>query len=189
MNGTLPPAGEKTTVNRGHDMKQHVRSGLPAERGHNQNNVDGTVVTIATPSFGVARNPRYGCDVTIKQLHGMAVDTRRIDTILSNGTSTSILPIQNRSVPSAVTSTDRTKLYQNHANTNKLNKQTPTTVPCAPYGIDAIISATQITSRRRHCSLNPLSGNYRRTGKIKMRKKVVKTSGEQQILSRRVNSG
>ena len=60
MNGILPPAGEKTTVNLGHDMEQQVRSGFPADRGHNQNNVDGTVVAIATPSLGVERNPLYG---------------------------------------------------------------------------------------------------------------------------------
>jgi hypothetical protein len=60
MNGILPPAGENTTVNLGHDIKQQVRSGFPADRGHNQNNVDGTVVAIATPSLGVERNPRYG---------------------------------------------------------------------------------------------------------------------------------
>ena len=60
MNGILPPAGENTTVNLGHDMEQQVRSGRPADRGHNQNNVDGTVVAIATPSLGVDRNPRYG---------------------------------------------------------------------------------------------------------------------------------
>jgi hypothetical protein len=60
MNGKLPPAGEKTTVNLGHDIKQQVRSGFPADRGHNQNNVEGTVVEMATPSLGVERKPRYG---------------------------------------------------------------------------------------------------------------------------------
>jgi hypothetical protein len=157
MNDKLPPAGENTTVKRGQERKQQVRSGLPADRGHSQNKVEGTVVTIATPSLGVARKPRYGCDVTMKQLQGTLVDTRRIETILSNGTSTSILPIQKRSVPSVVTSTERTKLYQNQANTRRLNRQTPTTVPCAPMGIDTAISAIQINSIMRHCTLKPVN--------------------------------
>lgn len=155
MNAKLPPDGEKTTVKRGQERKQQVRSGLPADLGHSQKRVEGTVVTMATPSLGVARKPRYGCDVTMKQLHGTLVDTRRIETILSNGTSTSILPIQNRNVPSEVTSTERTKLYQNQAKTNKLNKHTPTTVPCAPIGIDTTISTMQINSTKRHCILKP----------------------------------
>ena len=55
-----PPAGENTTVKRGHENapKQHVRSGFPADLGHNQNGVVGTVVTIATPSLGLLKNPR-----------------------------------------------------------------------------------------------------------------------------------
>jgi hypothetical protein len=55
-----PVEGEKTTVNRGQEKapKQHVRSGFPADRGHSQNGVLGTVVTMATPSVGVLKNPR-----------------------------------------------------------------------------------------------------------------------------------
>jgi len=56
----LPPVGENMTVSLGHAKipKQHDRSGLPADRGHNQNGVLGTVVTMVTPSFGSDKNPR-----------------------------------------------------------------------------------------------------------------------------------
>jgi len=55
-----PPEGEKTIVSLGHIMspKKNDRSGFPADLGHNQNGVLGTVVTIATPSTGLLRNPR-----------------------------------------------------------------------------------------------------------------------------------
>ena len=55
-----PPDGENTIVNFGHisSPKKNDRSGFPAERGHNQKGVLGTVVTIATPSMGSLKNPR-----------------------------------------------------------------------------------------------------------------------------------
>ena len=55
-----PPVGEKITVSLGHisDPKQKDRSGFPADLGHSQNGVLGTVVTIATPSLGSLKNPR-----------------------------------------------------------------------------------------------------------------------------------
>lgn len=65
-----PPPGEKTTVSRGQDKPQHCRSGFPADLGHSQKGVEGTVVTIATPSMGCAKNPLYGCAVTIME-HGI----------------------------------------------------------------------------------------------------------------------
>jgi hypothetical protein len=53
----------------------------------------------------------------------------RIETILSKGTSTSMLPIQKRKFPSEVTSTERMKLYQNQATAKRLATDTATTVP------------------------------------------------------------
>lgn len=147
MKARLPPAGEKTTVNRGQASipKQQLRSGFPADRGHSQKGVDGTVVTIATPSVGVLRKPRYGCVVT-NMLHGMLVAMRRMLTILSKGTSISILPIQKRKLPSEVTSTDLTRLYQNHASNARFAIETATVVACAPMGAATIISRMNIDS-------------------------------------------
>jgi hypothetical protein len=56
----LPPVGENTIVNFGHikTPKQKDLSGFPADLGHNQKGVLDTVVTIATPSFGLLRKPR-----------------------------------------------------------------------------------------------------------------------------------
>ena len=133
---------------------------MPADRGHNQKGVDGTVVTMATPSVGVLRKPRYGWEVT-KTLHGMEVETLRMLTILSNGTSTSMLPIQKRRVPSAVTSTDRTKLYQNHANKTRLAMEMATTVLCAPMGTAAIMSTTKIVSRTMNWILKPTEARHK----------------------------
>ena len=93
-------------VNLGHIIrpKKKDRSGFPADRGHSQKGVLGTVVTIATPSIGLLKKPRYGM-MEGKQLHGVVlVAILRIDTTLSNGTSISIFPIQKRRFPSDVTS-------------------------------------------------------------------------------------
>ena len=149
-----PPAGEKTTVSLGHANipKQHVLSGFPADRGHSQKGVDGTVVTMHTPSVGLLMSPRCGRHVTTE--HGVCIDTRRIDTILSNGTSISMLPIQNRNPPSAVMSTVRTTLYQNQATNNRFNTDTATTVACAPIGTAATKSNTKIISNNIKRSLN-----------------------------------
>lgn len=56
----LPPVGENMTVSLGHAKmpKQQDRSGFPADLGHNQNGVLGTVVTMATPSVGSDKKPR-----------------------------------------------------------------------------------------------------------------------------------
>jgi hypothetical protein len=89
----------------------------------------GTVVTTATPSLGSLKNPRYGIK-DAKQLQGaVVVAILRIETILSKGTSTSMLPIQKRKFPSEVTSTERMKLYQNQATAKRLATDTATTVP------------------------------------------------------------
>ena len=55
-----PPAGLNTTVKRGQARKpkQQDRSGFPADLGHSQKGVDGTVVTIQTPSVGQDKKPR-----------------------------------------------------------------------------------------------------------------------------------
>ena len=55
----LPPVGENMMVSLGHAKapKQQDRSGFPADRGHSQKGVLGTVVTIATPSVGSDKNP------------------------------------------------------------------------------------------------------------------------------------
>lgn len=82
--------------------------------------------------------------------------TRRIETILSKGTSISIFPIQNRNAPSSVTSTDLTRLYQNHAKTARLPTDTATTVPWAPMGTAATRRRTKIISRMMNLSLKPI---------------------------------
>jgi len=153
----LPPVGENMTVNRGQAKipKQHDRSGFPADLGQSQKGVLGTVVTIATPSVGSDRKPLYGYADTIMLVQGDVEDTRRMETILSNGTSISMFPIQNRSAPSSVTSTDLTKLYQNQANTSKLATDTATTVPWAPIGTAATNRRTKIISSMIKRSLNP----------------------------------
>lgn len=124
-----PPAGEKTTVSLGHEHlpQQHVRSGLPADRGHNQKGVEGTVVTMHTPSVGCERNPR--CGLKEMTVQGFVNATLLMDTILSKGTSISMFPIQKRRPPSLVMSTLRTRLYQNQATPNKFPIDTVTTVP------------------------------------------------------------
>mmetsp|Transcript_22630 Transcript_22630/g.28555 ORF Transcript_22630/g.28555 Transcript_22630/m.28555 type:complete len:101 (+) Transcript_22630:374-676(+) len=81
---------------------------------------------------------------------------RRISTILSNGTSTSTLPIQNRSAPSAVTSTERTELYQNQATARRFPIETTRMVPCAPIGARKIKPTTNrlSSSRKRNLKAN-----------------------------------
>ena len=156
----LPPVGENITVKRGQARipKQHDRSGFLADLGHNQNGVLGTVVTMATPSVGSDKNPLYGYAETIILVQGEVDVIRLIETILSNGTSISIFPIQKRNAPSSVTSTDLTKLYQNQANTSRLATDTATTVPCAPIGTAATRSRTKMISSKMNRSLNPVFG-------------------------------
>mmetsp|Transcript_10057 Transcript_10057/g.15446 ORF Transcript_10057/g.15446 Transcript_10057/m.15446 type:complete len:174 (+) Transcript_10057:268-789(+) len=153
MKFKAPPAGEKMIVKRGHPNipKQHVRSGFPADRGHNQKGVLGTVVTMQTPSVGADKNPLCGRHVTTE--HGIFRDTRLMLTILSKGTSMSILPIQNLRAPSVVMSTERTKLYQNQATKIKLTTLTATTVPWAPIGTAAIKRSTKIVSSNTNRTL------------------------------------
>mmetsp|Transcript_13564 Transcript_13564/g.29492 ORF Transcript_13564/g.29492 Transcript_13564/m.29492 type:complete len:219 (+) Transcript_13564:494-1150(+) len=147
-----PPAGLNTILRRGQRSGPKLRSGRPAERGHAQNGVDGTLVSMATPSVGFVSSPRCGNN---PGLHIPHVPSKRcIPTILSYGTSNSILPIQNRSPPSEVMSTHRTELYQNHATANKLPMEMETTVPCAPMGTAAMRQATKAASKRKNRSLN-----------------------------------
>mmetsp|Transcript_19328 Transcript_19328/g.54760 ORF Transcript_19328/g.54760 Transcript_19328/m.54760 type:complete len:167 (+) Transcript_19328:362-862(+) len=156
MKLALPQVGENTTVSFGHitTPKQNDLSGLPADLGHSQKGVLGTVVTIATPSSGLLRKPR-SVEMRGQKLQNPELpDTRRNDTILSNGTSTSMFPIQKRSVPSLVTSTDRTRLYQNHATSIKFATVIATTVPCAPMGTAAITSSANMASKKMNLALN-----------------------------------
>lgn len=95
-------------------------------------------------------------------VHGDVLATRLMDTILSNGTSISMFPIQKRRAPSSVTSTDLTKLYQNHANTSKLATETATTVPCAPIGTAATRRRTNIISSITNRSLKPKTKQERK---------------------------
>ena len=140
-----PPAGLKTIFNLGQRNGPNDLSGLPALRGHAQNGVDATDVNIATPSVGLVNNPRWGNN---DAEHIPQVPLNRcIPTILSYGTSISILPIQNRNPPSDVMSTHRTELYQNHATANKLPIDIETTVPCAPIGTAAISIATSTSTQ------------------------------------------
>mmetsp|Transcript_16860 Transcript_16860/g.30604 ORF Transcript_16860/g.30604 Transcript_16860/m.30604 type:complete len:168 (+) Transcript_16860:522-1025(+) len=88
--------------------------------------------------------------------HGDVTATRRILTILSNGISISTFPIQNRSPPSDVRSTDRTELYQNQATAIKLPTDTETTVPCAPIGTAATSNKIKIVSRTKNLALKPV---------------------------------
>ena len=81
------------------------------------------------------------------------VAIRRIETILSKGTSISIFPIQKRRVPSDVTSTDRTKLYQNQATAAKFATATATTVLWAPIGTAATNNKTKMDSRKTNLAL------------------------------------
>ena len=83
-----------------------------------KNGVLGTDVIIATPSDGVLKYPRCGNNPGEKM--AIPPDIFRNSTILSNGTSTSMFPIQKRSVASVVNSTLRTELYQNHATRSRL---------------------------------------------------------------------
>lgn len=55
-----PPEGENTIVSLGHIMrpKKKDRSGFPADRGHSQKGVLGTVVMMETPSTGLLKKPR-----------------------------------------------------------------------------------------------------------------------------------
>mmetsp|Transcript_18539 Transcript_18539/g.27495 ORF Transcript_18539/g.27495 Transcript_18539/m.27495 type:complete len:214 (+) Transcript_18539:344-985(+) len=154
MKFKAPPAGENMIVNRGQPNipKQHVRSGFPADRGHNQKGVLGTVVTMHTPSEGADKNPLCGRHVTTE--HGVLRATRLMLTILSNGTSISIFPIQKRRAPSVVMSTERTRLYQNQATNIKLTTLTATTVPWAPMGTAAIKRSTKMVSNRTNRALN-----------------------------------
>jgi hypothetical protein len=147
-----PPAGLKTILRRGQRNGPRLRSGRPALRGHAQKGVDGTLVNIATPSVGLVNNPRWGNNEKLHIPH--CPDKRCIPTILSYGTSSSMLPIQNRKPPSEVISTQRTELYQNHATANRLPIDIDTTVPCAPRGTAAISIATKIASKRKKRSLN-----------------------------------
>lgn len=150
-----PPAGEKTTVNLGHAHipQQHVRSGLPADRGQSQKGVDGTVVIMHTPSVGCERNPRCGFrEMTVQ---GLLRATLRMEIILSKGTSISILPIQNRKPPSAVMSTLLTKLYQYQPTPKRFPIDTETTVPCAPIGTAMTRSSTKMASNIMKRSLKP----------------------------------
>ena len=151
-----PPAGENTIVSLGHWSipKQQTRSGFPADRGHIQKGVDGTVVTMQTPSVGCDKKPRCGRHDTTEQ--GVSSATRRSEMILSKGTSISMFPIQKRSALSVVISTDRTKLYQNQATSKRLTSDTATTVPCAPIGTAATIKTTKITSKRMNRILKPV---------------------------------
>mmetsp|Transcript_6759 Transcript_6759/g.8390 ORF Transcript_6759/g.8390 Transcript_6759/m.8390 type:complete len:132 (-) Transcript_6759:335-730(-) len=126
-----PPAGENTITSLGHPIapKQHLRSGLSADRGHAQNGFEARDVIMATPSIGFDKKPlcgRSGID-TIE--HGEDMAMRRMLTILSNGTSISTLPIQNLSPPSDVISTHRTELYQNQATADIFAIDTVSTVP------------------------------------------------------------
>jgi hypothetical protein len=157
MKPELPPEGENTTVSFGHmsTPKQKDRSGLPADLGHNQNGVLGHVVTTPTPSLGLLRNPRYG-HTDAKRLHGaVGVVILRMETTLSKGMSISMLPIQKRRVPSEVTSTDRTLLYQNQATAKRFATETATTVPWAPIGTAHTSSRTKIASNRTNLALKP----------------------------------
>ena len=137
--------GLKTTMSLGQVNGPSRRSGLPADRGHIQNGVEGTLVTMATPSVGEVRYPRCGRRFGAIREHSPEI--LLIDIILSNGTSTSKFPIQKRRPPSTVTSTDRTLLYQNQAITPRLPREIPSTTPCAPMGTAAIRIATKIASR------------------------------------------
>ena len=79
---------------------------------------------------------------------------RFILMILSNGTSSSIFPIQKLSPPSLVTSTDRTELYQNHATIAILHTEMETTVACALIGTAATSKNINIVSNRKKRTLN-----------------------------------
>lgn len=164
MKFSPPPAGENTIVSRGHWRipKQQTRSGFPADRGHIQKGVDGTVVTMQTPSVGSDKKPRCGRQETTE--HGVSRATRRSEMILSKGTSISMFPIQKRNALSVVISTDRTKLYQNQATSKRLTSDTATTVPCAPIGTAATIKTTKITSKRMNRILNPADKKIQKNG-------------------------
>ena len=151
MKLSAPPVGLNTTRSRGHVSGPSLRSGLPALRGHMNSGILGTVVTIATPSSGHVMYPRCGSRPGDTSEHSL--DRRRRSVILANGTSTSRLPIQNRSDPSLRMSTDRTELYQNHATTNRLVREMVTAVPCAPNGTARMTTRMKMTSRMMNRSL------------------------------------
>ena len=77
---------------------------------------------------------------------------------MSYETSSSMFPIQKRRPPSAVTSTHRTELYQNHATVKTLPMEMLTTVPWAPTETAYRRIATKSASKRKKRSLNAEEG-------------------------------
>jgi hypothetical protein len=144
--------GLNTILSLGHVNGPSLRSGRCALLGHMKDGVLGTLVKIATPSWGVVRYPRCGMRPHDQMEHSSVI--RRSSVIFSKGMSTSMFPIQNRSAPSVVTSTERTELYQNHATANKLVIDMHRIRPWYPMGARITREAMKMASRRKNRNLN-----------------------------------